>query len=146
MLSLSFAFAFYKKRRFAYCLRYRLVQPRTRAIVTRIVFFTSSTDEPLVVTFAKTRILYYNCGGWELTKNIDVRVEFQDTGYFPLRFAGDGTYHVTRNFRRNFDKYVFVEGKVLFLSVRQRNNTVFFCAIEERKKTWSCEVSLVYMK
>lgn len=64
-----------QKRRFAYCLRYRLVQPRTRAIVTRIVFFTSSTDEPLVVTFAKTRILYYNCGGWELTKNIDVRVK-----------------------------------------------------------------------
>lgn len=48
------------------------------AVSLQWLSFTSSPDEPLVVSFVKkknkTRILCYNCGGSEFAKNINIRV------------------------------------------------------------------------
>lgn len=57
--------------------RYKLLQSM-HAVSLQWLSFTSSPDEPLVVSFAKkknkTLILCYNCGGSEFAKNINIRV------------------------------------------------------------------------
>lgn len=57
--------------------RYKLLQSM-HAVSLQWLSFTSSPDEPLVVSFVKkknkTLILCYNCGGSEFAKNINIRV------------------------------------------------------------------------